>query len=43
VEVWETRLRFNGVFVNYDWTEFGTYVGGLLLMLLFYYLYKKAD
>jgi hypothetical protein len=39
----ETRLRFNGIFVNYDWTEFGCYVGGLLLMVVFYYLYKKAD
>jgi len=42
-EVWETNLKFNGLFVNYDWTEFGSYVGGLLLLLLFYYLYKKAD
>jgi len=42
-EIWETRLKFNGIFVNYDWTEFGVYVGGLLLLLLFYYLYKKAD
>ena len=39
----ETRLKFNGLFVNYDWTEFGCYVGGLLLMVVFYYLYKKAD
>ena len=39
----ETRLKFNGFFVNYDWTEFGCYVGGLLLMVVFYYLYKKAD
>src|SRR4051812_16521417 len=42
-EVWETRLKFNGMFVNYDWTEFGSYVGGLLLLVVFYYLYKKAD
>lgn len=39
----ETKLRFNGLFVNYDWTEFGCYVGSLLLMVIFYYLYKKAD
>jgi hypothetical protein len=39
----ETKLKFNGLFVNYDWTEFGTYVGGLLLLVVFYYLYKKAD
>lgn len=41
-EVWDTVLKFNGIFANYDWSEFSVYVGGTLFIMLLYYMHKKA-
>jgi hypothetical protein len=43
VEVWETTSSFNGLFSQYDWTEFVTYVGLVLFGILLSYVNKKTS
>lgn len=38
----ETQYYFNGIFFNYDWTEFIVYVGGAIAIFFFnFYLNKE--
>lgn len=41
-DVWGTLVKFNGLFANYDWSEFSVYVGGTLFILLLYYMHKRS-
>jgi GYF domain 2 len=43
VEIWQTKITFNGLFVHYDWTEFSAYVGGTLFIVLLYQVNKKTN
>lgn len=42
IEVWKTTSTFNGIFTQYDWSEFSAYVGGVLFLLLLYHVNKKS-
>lgn len=43
VEIWDTTTNFNGLFTQYDWTEFITYVGLVLFGMLLSYVNRKTS
>jgi hypothetical protein len=42
-EVWQTQIKFNGLFAQYDWTEFSFYVGSAIFIVLLIYVYRKTS
>jgi len=38
-----THVRFNGLFTQYDWTEFCFYVGIVVFFLVLVHVYKKSS
>jgi hypothetical protein len=42
-EVWQTQIKFNGLFAQYDWTEFSFYVGSAMFVVLLIYVYRKTS
>lgn len=42
-EVWQTQIKFNGLFAQYDWTEFSFYVGSAVFVVLLIYVYRKTS
>jgi len=42
-EVWQTQIKFNGLFAQYDWTEFSFYVGSAVFVVLLIYVYRRAS
>jgi hypothetical protein len=43
VEIWDTTTNFNGIFTQYDWTEFLTYVGLVLFGMLLAFVNRKTS
>lgn len=42
-EVWQTQIKFNGLFAQYDWTEFSFYVGSAVFVVLLIHVYRRAN
>ena len=42
-EVWRTQIKFNGLFTQYDWTEFSFYAGSALFLVVLIYVYRKTS
>ncbi len=42
-EVWQTQIKFNGLFTQYDWTEFSFYAGTALFLVVLIYVYRKTS
>lgn len=40
-EIWQTRIHFNGLFTQYDWTEFSFYVGVTIFICSLILVYRK--
>ncbi len=38
-----TYFKFNGLFTQYDWTEFSFYVGTVLFFIILVHVYKKSE
>lgn len=41
-EVWQTQIKFNGFFTQYDWTEFSFYAGSALFLVVLIYVYRRT-
>jgi hypothetical protein len=42
-EVWQTQIKFNGFFTQYDWTEFSFYAGSALFLVVLIYVYRRTN
>jgi len=42
-EVWQTQIKFNGFFTQYDWTEFCFYAGSALFLVVLIYVYRRTS
>ena len=42
-EVWQTQIKFNGLFTQYDWTEFCFYAGSALFLVVLIYVYRRTN
>jgi len=42
-EVWQTQIKFNGFFTQYDWTEFSFYAGSALFLVVLIYVYRRTS
>lgn len=42
-EYWQKEVKFNGLFTEYDWTEFAFYVGGAIVIYLLFRVSNKQN